>query len=334
MRATENAIELLARQSHGTILALDELAHAPGRAIGRIIYSLAGNTGKSRMTSGRTLLQTLTWSTFVLSSGEHSLEQKVREDDGQWSSGMAARFCDIDVASVNARVAPDKIAKMHGIFEHYGHAGPAFVEALVAKGMHQRSDLLRQRILVAARDLAGGGADSATIRAATPLAVLAIAGQLAEQFQILPREADVIRAVEWAWERYSLSTDAEALDPERRAIANIQRWVAERWDVTIKNVEPNTGTNNREAVAWYDDKVLYLPTARIAEAAGNVLNTQTIAALLARKDYLARRTNSRRIAVGWIPKIGYVQAYALKRSEFGGRADAASDPNLRARSDE
>jgi predicted P-loop ATPase len=37
------------------------------------------------------------------------------------------------------------------------------------------------------------------------------------------------------------------------------------------------------------------------------------------RDLLAKRHNNRRAAVRWIPKIGRVDAYALKRTEFGRR---------------
>jgi len=43
---------------------------------------------------------------------------------------------------------------------------------------------------------------------------------------------------------------------------------------TIKTVKPDTGTNNREAVGWYDHDIVYLPTNRAAEAAGGVLKEQ------------------------------------------------------------
>jgi len=36
-----------ARDSSGTILVLDEMAHADGKVIGRMIYSFAGDVGKA-----------------------------------------------------------------------------------------------------------------------------------------------------------------------------------------------------------------------------------------------------------------------------------------------
>ena len=56
------------------------------------------------MTSGGSLRPLVTWSTFGLISGEQALEQKIRDDDGQWSSGMAVRFCNVDVSDCDAKV--------------------------------------------------------------------------------------------------------------------------------------------------------------------------------------------------------------------------------------
>ena len=158
MRATQNAVEALARDSSGTILALDEMAHADGKVIGRMIYSLAGDVGKARMRPDSSLRRSYTWSTFGLLSGEKSLEQKVRGDGGQWTGGMAVRFPDVDVTGVSPCVAPETIDAVKQIFVHYGHAGPAFVRALVANGLHKEPDLLKERIKATARALAGAGA--------------------------------------------------------------------------------------------------------------------------------------------------------------------------------
>ena len=76
MRTTENALESLSQISSGTLLALDELAHADGRTMARMIYSLAGGVGKARMTAGASLRRRSAWRTFILLSGECSLEEK------------------------------------------------------------------------------------------------------------------------------------------------------------------------------------------------------------------------------------------------------------------
>jgi hypothetical protein len=120
------------------------VAHADGKAIGRMIYSLAGEVGKARMRPDSSLRRSHRWSTFALLSGEKSLEQKIRDDGGQWTGGMAARFPDVDVTGVNPCVAPETIDAVKQIFMHYGHGGPAFVRALVANGLHREPDLLKE----------------------------------------------------------------------------------------------------------------------------------------------------------------------------------------------
>jgi putative DNA primase/helicase len=241
MRATENAVEALARDSSGTILALDELAHTDGRVIGRLLYSLAGDVGKSRMGPDGSLRQPHTWSTFVLLSGEKSLEQKIRDDGGQWTGGMATRFPDVDVTGVNSRVAPETIDALKQIFRHYGNAGPAFVRALIANGLHLEPDLLKERVFIVARTLAGSAATSAKVPAAVPFAIVAIADNLAQEFGIFPSEADVAGAIRPAWERLCSSSDALALDPERQVVIKIRQYIAERWAVRIKAVRSETG---------------------------------------------------------------------------------------------
>ena len=318
LKTTENAIELLARTSTGTVLALDELAHVEGRIVGRLIYALAGNTGKNRMNAGGTLRPMATWSTFVLLSGEKSLEQKVVGDDGQWSGGMAARFTDIDVTDVPVRVDAVTLKAMRGIFSNYGHAGPHFVAALSERD----ADILRQRILSAATELAGEDADAARIRAATPLAIVAVAGKLAQGFGILPDEADIEHAVKWAWASFGGSAEARALDPETQMIGNLQRATVQRWQVTIRDVN-SVRVTSRDAIGWYDDEVVYIPTTQICELAGGILKEQAIARLLNKGGHLADKDHSR-LTVHYVPKVGYVKCYALKRSVFG-RPDLGSD---------
>ena len=62
---------------------------------------------------------------------------------------------------------------------------------------------------------------------------------------------------------------------------------------------------------------------RLREAAGATLKTQQIIKALADRDLLSSRRDPRRVIVRWVPKIGRVDAYALKRAEFGRRSASA-----------
>jgi hypothetical protein len=323
-RSTDNSMEVHARNASGTIFAPDDVAHASGIMVGRVLYMIAGQVGKARMQADSSLRRSYVWSTFGLLSGEKPLEQKVRDDGGEWTGGMAVRFPDVDVSTVNARVPAKTIGEIDGIFANYGHAGPIFVTRLIASGLHRQPDTLKERVLTLARTIAGAGADSAKIRAALPFAVTSIAAALAQEFGVIPIKADIAGAVSWGWEQFCNSSDALALDPEQQAIANLQSFIKERWDVTIKSIIPTAAMNNREAVGWYDDDAVYVPTKTLAEAAGRVLPETQIAGLLQRRGHLSRRGDQKRIAIRYVPKIGHIDCYALKRKVFG-RTDAIAD---------
>jgi phage/plasmid primase-like uncharacterized protein len=317
-RTTDNAVEGLAQRSSGTVLVLDETAHVDGKTLGKMIYTIAGGTGKRRMTSDAGLRDSSAWITFVILSCECSLAEKVRGDGGEWLAGMAVRIVDVDVTDIDRNVDAATLRIINEIEHHHGHAGPAFVRGLIEQGLHREGPALRDCILQTAKELAGGdGTDSATLRAATPLSVLLIAGGLAQRFGLLPPEIAIEDAVKWAWGRFSQSSDAAVLDPEDHVVANLQTWIAERWAVTIKNVDSEGATNNREAVAWFDDAAIYIPKNRIREASGNALKESEIGAILARRELLASKPEADRFYVRWVPKVGRVGAYALRREKFG-----------------
>jgi hypothetical protein len=260
---TANSIELLARQSNGTVLGLDELALIDGKTFGQVIYGLAAGVGKARMTAGLRLRRSIKWSTFVVLSCESTLEHKIKRDGGRWSGGMAARFADIDCSDVNRKVPANTIAAIGAMQRHYGEAGIAFIRRFLAEDLHRDPDALRQRIVKMANTLAGDDVVGAQVRAALPFALLDICGELARAFGVLPKTADVKGAIHWAWKAFTASSGARALEPEQQAENNLRRHVAEHRDITIKKTELSDNVrNNRDAIGWYDSKAVYIrPTA-------------------------------------------------------------------------
>jgi hypothetical protein len=317
MNTTQNAIELSARQSNHLILGLDELAHVDGQTVGRTLYFLSGGVGKARMTAQLTPRESHVWRTFVLLLSEQSLAQKMAADGARWTGGMAVRFPDVDCSEVNANVPKDTMEQIGGIYRHFGDAGGRFIGQFIAKGLHRDPDKLRVRVLDAAANLAGAHADGTRRRAALPFALIGIGGGLAREFGILPKDARIDDAVNWGWQRYASSIEARALNPQALALANLRRWIAERWDIAIKHVSSPYRTS-REAVGWYDDNAIYIPVARIGEAIDGVLSVPAFARLLDRAGLLWTRTSSQRAAIRQVPTVGKVDVYALNRMEFRG----------------
>jgi phage/plasmid primase-like uncharacterized protein len=326
---TPNAAETLAHRSNGTLLPLDELGLVSGKELARLIYMLSGGAGKRRMTADAQMQGGYLWATFVILSGECSLEEKVRGDAGTWLAGMATRITDVDVTTVDRNVDALTLRAIGGVQRHYGHAGPAFVQKLIEGGLHRQPEELNERIVRATLELAGEDAGAAMPRAATPLAVTWIAGELAKNFDLLPSEMDIKEAIKWAWRQFAGSSDAAPLNPDEQVVAALRTWIAERWAVTIKHVDAEGGINNRETVAWFDDRAVYIPKTRLREAAGYTLNEAQIASILGRLDLLARKPEPDRYYIRWIPKVGPVTAYALRRENFGREANFTVRPGGR-----
>ena len=270
------------------------------------------------MTADAQLRASHTWSTFIILSAEKSLEEKVRGDGGEWYGGMAARIPDIDISGVDRAVDQAVMAKIQAIDRNFGHAGPAFVEAMIEAGIHQQAQTIRAGINTAASKIAGEGADGAMVRAASPFAILLTAGRMARQFGLLPAGMDIDGAIRWAWARFQKSTDAVALDPETQAVTNLRSWVAERWGSDIQPTDPEEGTRatNRNALGWYDDEAVYIPAHRIVEAAGGTLKEIEIGRALEAQKLIAKTKDQDCFFVAYVPRVGKVKAYALRRDEF------------------
>ncbi len=326
-KTTVNGFEFLAARANGSVFTLDELAHLSGREIAKVIYTLASGIGKARMTAGATAREPHRWKTFAILSSETSLEAKITADGETWTGGQAVRIADVDVTGINRLLDAQVFQRISSVSKHYGHAGPAFARGLIEAGYHQRASEVRDKINEVARRLAhpkadgkpvpGAVADAAAIRAAMPLAILAIAGRLAQSFAILPAGNAIADAVQWAWTGFHESSNAAALDPESRAVGAIQEWVAARWNTSIHWLDADVRPT-RDALGWWDDDAVYLTPGALIEAAGSSMKEEALAKLLNDRDMIAKRKTPKHTYVAYVPKVGPLsKAYALSRSHFG-----------------
>lgn len=324
MRSTVNALEATAQAAHSTILALDEMGLADGRDVGTMIYQIVAGTGKKRLSQRGDLIKPYRWSCFALLSGETSLHRKIVDDGGKWMPGMSVRFPDIDISEVNSRVPKDVMLQIEAVRSNHGHAGPAFVEALIRDGLNRDPQRIRDAVNSEAMALAGLHDDSVHRRAAQVFGILMVAGKMAVAYGVLPPAVQVERSVQWAWNRFVDSTSGAALDPEAQAIDALRAWIMARWDVTIKQVRSGAdygakANNNQKAEGWFDDSSVYIPSGQgaIERACGGILKEDHLARMLDRRGILARRGEGKNIPVRRIPKIGAVRAYALSRKQLG-----------------
>lgn len=190
-RGTSNAIEAMFAAHCDTLIVLDELKLVDPHDIGQIIYAATSGMAKNRMNANAELRPRLTWRTMALSTGELSLADHVREV-GQVFAGQELRFLDILAdagkdqgawAELRGAASPAAFANaLNAATEtHYGHAGPAFVRALIEGGeaaMVQAGSVRAEFLKRACR-----AADAAQVRrGADRFAVVAAAGELATRF--------------------------------------------------------------------------------------------------------------------------------------------------------
>jgi putative DNA primase/helicase len=189
-RATANGLEGAAAALNDTCLCLDEINEADPREIGSIVYALGNGTGKTRATRVGSARHVFRWRLALLSTGERTLAAQMAEGGKQPKAGQLVRLLNVPARRASgvfdrlhqfpeARALADYLKTLCG--RHYGHAGPAFIEALLRDGRDFGA------ALAAVEALPQFKADiSQEARAASRFALYGMAGELAQEWGILP----------------------------------------------------------------------------------------------------------------------------------------------------
>ncbi len=191
-RATANGLEGVAAACNSTVLGLDEMGEVSGREAGAAAYMLANGAGKARADRKGRARAVARWRVMLLSSGEIGLADKMAEAGGKAAAGQMVRLLDIAADSFNHGAFADLHGAADGAAfadrakaataEHYGNAGPAFVERFIAQreeAATQARAAMRAFADLAAERLAIPGGEGQTARAVARLGLIAAAGELA-----------------------------------------------------------------------------------------------------------------------------------------------------------
>ena len=237
-RATANGLEGVAADCCDSLLPLDEIGMVDLGEAGGIVYSLANGTGKARADRDGSRLARRTWRLVFLSTGEVPLAVKVRERGISPMAGQEVRLANI---SADAGKGWGVFQDLHG-FEsgvalsrhlqkqtttYFGTAAPAFLAKLVQDRADDPEALLAF-IEAKCREFleinVPTGADGQVFSVARRCALIAVAGELARMFDILPwpkgeaetAAASVFRS--WLDERGGVgpAEDAQAISTVRR----------------------------------------------------------------------------------------------------------------------
>jgi uncharacterized protein (DUF927 family) len=192
-RGTGNGIEAAATQFSDTFLPLDEIGVASGHEVGNVVYSIAGGIGKQRANRDGSAKLPSTWRIFVLSTGEISISDKIKEGGKRARAGQEIRILDLSADAgkgfgvFDTGDNPEQLARdlRQAAITFYGTAGLAFIRAIIA----QVNDvtIIAQESLDAFREQVAANVQSGQVlRAANRLGLVSVAGELAIQLGILP----------------------------------------------------------------------------------------------------------------------------------------------------
>lgn len=214
-RSTDNGLEAVAAAHNDLPLIIDELGQATPQNVdvAEVLYMLGNETGKKRMSRNIQGRRSLSWRTLFVSSGEISLEEYAEEQAREnrkvsrdLKAGVRVRMASIPAVAYDNPEDPrgvfdyvdeqeDTKALSQAIerateFESYGTAGPAFIRGLLQKVEKEGRETLQAEILKRVRefceDAAGEEKDGQILRVANRFGLVAVAGELAIELDVLP----------------------------------------------------------------------------------------------------------------------------------------------------
>jgi uncharacterized protein (DUF927 family) len=199
-RATDNGLESVSTEFNDSCLFLDELGEMPEKVNpGEVVYMLANGQGKQRMRADGKSKESASWRLLYLSTGEHDLGAESAKKGKQVKAGVLVRHADIplDGLGINNlhgfKSAGELVDAMrHAAKRLYGTAGRAFLARLVDWRSSDEAGLqaaLNGLIDQFISECIPGGADSQVISVARRFALVAVAGEWAIAWGVLPSPA-------------------------------------------------------------------------------------------------------------------------------------------------
>jgi len=316
-RHTDNALEYTAAQHNDGLLILDELKEVDPKQAGAIAYMLSNSKGKGRAHHAGGLREALTWRIAMLSSGELALADHLASAGQKAHAGQSVRF--IELPS-NGRAGLGMWNELHGLSDgrtftdtlkahaakYHGTAGRAFVAALIDRLPEVPATAKRLEEAFFARYVPGDAGGQAK-RVAACFALVAAAGELAIEWQIVPWppqaafDAAGTLLREWLSERPTAGNLEEA-----QILAHVRRVMEKGWQarfidwhrISEENadlsrmaaIQETLGFRKRD-IPWNPDDpayLFYVTRQRFAEefAAKGGFKPKRVAALLRAKSLL------------------------------------------------
>jgi len=326
-RATANGLEGAARMHTSTLLALDEIGEISPKELYEAIYALGNGHGKGRANVYGEARKVARWRVYSCSTGEMTIGSRMAAGGFEAKAGQSVRMLDIPVAGKygifdelhgHASGAGLSQAIRDAAAKHYGHAGRAFVGALI----EERRDGLNEAEALAAIERKFGDLDGQEGRAARMLAISALAGEIAIAAGILPWEPDTaISAALVAFRLWRGARGAVGQNAEHAAILRaVEDFIDRHGDSRFSGLDDHNAPMVRDRAGyWKDDggHRLYLFTSGgLREATKGYDLTRVTKALqqagaLAAKGANGKTALTTRVPGGDTPRLYHIDHSAL-----------------------
>lgn len=223
--STRNALEGLAAASNDSVLVLDELQRflssgATGAELSRAVHTIAGTTGRARMTRTAQMRAVRQWRCASLSTSEAPLRDLVgssfRGGDGVRAVDLEVKMGELTVDAAHAHDL-DELARTHA-----GVVANSFVAWL----SRQADNVLEDRFNSHRRELEGFAKSSEAGRVMGHIALVATALELATWARVLPEGVPLAESIGWARDLV-LAARLGMDTPEERALTLLHNAVLE-----------------------------------------------------------------------------------------------------------
>ncbi|WP_295457510.1 DUF927 domain-containing protein [uncultured Thiodictyon sp.] len=259
-RATANGMEGAAALFNDCLLALDEISECDPREVGGIVYALGNGRGKQRASRTGAARGVTRWRCFIVSSGERTIATTMQEGGFRAKAGQGVRLLDIPAARTfgawddlqglaSGAALSDAIKRTAAT--HHGHAGQAFLERLTRDKRDFCALLERFKALP---DFAADDGEGQDKRAAGRFALLAMAGELATEYQVTGwPEGEAIRAaavgfVSWQAARGKGNTE------RRQILERVAGFIERHGDARFSDADASgDGAVVRDRAGWWTD---------------------------------------------------------------------------------
>jgi len=248
-RGTSNGLEVTALSRHDNLLILDELHQSNPQETGDVAYLLANGQTKLRMSKTGTAREAKNFQLLSLSTGEISLSNHISSAGKQGFAGQDVRMLDIAAdagcgfgiyETTHGRSGGELTDEIKDIcMANYGHAGVAFVKALIAADKTTIRAKVSEMVAFLTAELSesvGGQVERALKR----FALIAAAGELACQFGIVDwRKNDAANAALTCLKSWIDGRGGVENGEKAALIAQVRGFIEAHGDSRFQSVDPD-----------------------------------------------------------------------------------------------